>query len=122
MQHYTTLEMPEPPDARAPPPPAAPRGRPARNAPASRLSTVIDAVRTFLADEFEAREVRVTRIAALAGADGGWEAEAEILVPDLAIKTLGLPLTQEVLERRTYAVLVDPSLAIRGYEPLDHGG
>ena len=36
--------------------------------------------------------------------------------------TLGLTLTQEVLELRTYAVQLDQSLTIRGYEPLDHDG
>ena len=85
-------------------------------------ATVSEAVRTFLVSEFQAREVRVTKIAALPGSEAGWEAEAEILVPDLAIMTLGLTLTQEVLELRTYAVQLDQSLTIRSYEPLDHGG
>jgi hypothetical protein len=96
--------------------------RPAKAKPARGLAAVSDAVRFFLTEEFQAREIRVTRIAALPKPDGGWEAEAEILVPDLAIKTLGLALTQEVLERRRYAVLLDETLAVRGYDPLDHDG
>ena len=92
------------------------------HAAAAGLTTVSEAVRTFLVSEFQAREVRVTKIAALPGSEAGWEAEAEILVPDLAIMTLGLTLTQEVLELRTHAVQLDQSLTIRSYEPLDHGG
>jgi hypothetical protein len=104
------------------PPPAQTRGHMTRHGSARGLTAVSDAVRAFLTGEFEAREVRVTRIAALGGSDAGWEAEAEILVPDLAIKTLGLPLTQEVLERRRYAVQLDRSLTVGGYEPIDHDG
>jgi hypothetical protein len=101
--------------------PSAPRGRTARrHDPAAGLAAVGEAVRTFFIKELAAREVRITRIAPSVGAAGGWEAEAEILVPDLAIKTLGLPLTQEVLERRRYAVQMDPSLAATSYEPLDY--
>jgi hypothetical protein len=94
----------------------------ARQAGATGVANVSGAVRAFLAGEFQAREVRVTRIAAVTDPEAGWEAEAEILVPDLAIKTLGLPLTQEVLECRRYAVQLDRLLAVRGYEPLDHDG
>lgn len=111
-------EMSERPETRMPP--SQPRGRAARQPPSGGLSAVSDAVRTFLTSEFQARETRITKIAALAGADGGWEAEAEILVPDLTIKTLGLPLTQEILECRRYIVQLDQSLVVRGYEPLDH--
>jgi hypothetical protein len=100
-----------------------PAGRlPPRHAAAAGLTSVGEAVRTFLVSEFQAREVRVTKIAALPGVGAGWEAEAEILVPDLAIMTLGLTLTQEVLELRTYAVQLDQSLTITSYEPLDHDG
>jgi hypothetical protein len=115
----TKPDASHPPDAAIIAPPR-PHGR-SRQAPAG-ITAVSYAVRMFLTTEFGAREVRVTRIATASGTDAGWEAEAEILVPDLAIKTLGLPLTQEVLERRRYAVQVDPSLAVRGYEPLDHDG
>jgi hypothetical protein len=103
-------------------PPVQTRGHTARHGSARGLAAVSEAVRIFLTSEFQARELRVTRLAALAGPDAGWEAEAEILVPDLAIKTLGLPLTQEVLERRRYAVQLDRSLAVMGYEPIDHDG
>jgi len=88
----------------------------------TRLAAVSDAVRSFLISELHAREVRVTRIAASAETGGGWETEAEILVPDLAIMTLGLTLTQEVLEQRRYVVQLDQSHTVIGYEPLDHDG
>ena len=86
------------------------------------LTAISHTVRNFFADEFQARETRITKIAALAGAEAGWEVEAETLVPDLAIRTLGLPLTQEVLERRRYAVQLNQSHEIVGYEPLDEDG
>ena len=86
------------------------------------LRAVSDAVRAFFTNEFQAREIRITRITAATGPDPGWEAEVEILVPDLAVKTLGLPLSQEVLERCGYVVQLDQSLAVRGYETLGQYG
>jgi hypothetical protein len=110
-----TIDSPEP---RVP----ASRRHTSNHAVAAGLAAVSDAVRSFLISELQAREVRVTRVSALAGDGGGWETEAEILVPDLAIMTLGLTLTQEVLERRTYVVQLDQTHAVIGYEPLDHDG
>ena len=104
--------------ASAPLPPA----RKAKRSPSGGLTAISHTVRNFFAEEFQARETRITKIAALAGAEAGWEVEAETLVPDLAIRTLGLPLTQEVLERRRYLVQLDPSHEITGYEPLDEDG
>lgn len=113
-------EIPEGSEPGLPPP--RPHGRAARHGPSSGLLAAAVAVRHFLASELQARETRVTKIVAADAPDTGWEAEAEILVPDLAIKTLGLPLTQEVLERRRYAVQLDQEFAVRGYELLDDDG
>jgi hypothetical protein len=96
--------------------------KPAHPPAPGRLSAVSEAVRQFLASQLQAREIRLTRIAALPGVEHGWEAEAEILVPDLAIQTLGLPLTQQVLERRGFSVHLDQSLDVIGYESLDDDG
>lgn len=77
------------------------------------------AVRDFLVREFKAREVRITKVAPSADNQQGWYAEAEILVPDLGIKTLGLRLSQEVLERELYAVDLDSEMTVKSYEVLD---
>jgi hypothetical protein len=37
-------------------------------------------------------------------------------VPNLEVKMLGLPLTQEILERERYALELDADLAVRSYE------
>ena len=103
-------------------PPLRPHGRAARHGAPTGLLAAAEAVRHFLASELRAREVSVTKIIVADVPETGWEAEAEILVPDLAIKTLGLPLTQEVLERRRYAVQLDQAFAVRGYELLDDDG
>ncbi len=83
--------------------------------PGGQLVAVREAVRNFLVSECQAREVRVTKIGPLPG-EGGWGAEAEFLMPDLAIKMLGLPLNQEVLEREFCAVELDNVLSVRSYE------
>ncbi len=90
--------------------------KPATN---GRLGAARAAVREFLRNEFKAREVRVTKIGPAAGDPQGWYVEAEILVPDLGIKTLGLPLTQEVLARELCALDLDGEMTVKSYEVLD---
>ncbi len=90
--------------------------RPRRSPPISKLCAARQAVRTFLLRELRAREVRITKIAPSSEGDDGWRAEAEMLVPDLNIKTLGLPLTQEVLEREYCAVALDREMQVKSYE------
>jgi hypothetical protein len=85
----------------------------------TKLALAREVVRRCLLKEFAAREVRMTKIGPSAGEAPGWYAEAEILVPDLGIKTLGLPLTQEVLERELCAVDLDADMAVRSYEVFD---
>jgi hypothetical protein len=101
------------------PPSSPPRERPARPAAATGLVAASDAVRAFFVNELKAHEVRITRIGASTAADAAWEAEAEILVPDMAIMTLGLELTQEVLERQRYSVHLDRALAVTSYGQLE---
>ncbi len=83
----------------------------------SKLSAARAAVREFLASELKAREVRVTKIAPLGHRDG-WRAEALILVPNLEVKMLGLPLTQEVLEQDFYAVELDADMIVTSFQQL----
>lgn len=89
------------------PPPPAPIGK---------VSAARAAVQHFLATELGAREIRITKIAPAEHGAQGWSAEAEILVPNLEIKTLGLPLTQEILEQEYYQVDLDTDLVVRSYE------
>ncbi|VTZ21123.1 conserved hypothetical protein [Methylocella tundrae] len=93
----------------APPPPPPPVGK---------VSAARAAVKQFLESELGARETRITKIAPVEHGALGWSAEAEILVPNLEIKTLGLPLTQEILEQEYYLVELDIDLIVRSYEYL----
>lgn len=84
------------------------------------LAAVHDVVRHFLMAEFDAREIRITKIAPISSDPlRGWTAEAEMLVPDLAMRTLGLPLTQEALERQFCALMLDPEMAVISFELFD---
>ena len=87
--------------------------------PVGRISAARSAVREFLSTELGAREIRITKIAPLNHGSEGWEAEAEILVPNLEVKMLNLPLTQEVFEIEHYAVELAADLSIRSYGPLE---
>ncbi|KAF2990124.1 hypothetical protein OGR47_11580 [Methylocystis sp. MJC1] len=108
------------PNAAPPPPAAAPKAKPAPAAPiGSKLSGARAAIQQFLTTELGARELRITKIAPIRHGDGGWSAEAEILVPNLEVKMLGLPLTQEVLERETYTVELDEDLTVRAYGHIE---
>jgi hypothetical protein len=86
--------------------------------PVSRISAAKSAVQDFLSAELGAREIRITRLAPLNHGAEGWEAEAEILVPNLEVKMLNLPLTQEVFELEQYVVELDPDYSVRSYAPL----
>lgn len=86
---------------------------------ATGLLAVSAAVHDFLVQEFGAKEVRVTKISPAPHGDPGWVAEAEILVPNLAIRALNLDLTQDVMERAGYELHVDATMAVTGFEPID---
>ncbi len=97
----------------------APRMARAAPPPLGKTALARNAVRSFLTSELNAREVRVTKLAP--DGVGGWDAEAAILVPDLNVKRLGLPLTQEILEEDHCALHLDPELAIQSYEFFELG-
>ena len=86
--------------------------------PVGRISAARSAVREFLSTELGAREVRITKMTPCNQGFEGWEAEAEILVPNLEVKMLNLPLTQEVFEIEHYAVELAADLSISSYGPL----
>ena len=83
------------------------------------LATARRAVREFLTSEFQARGIRVTRVCRSPEGADTWHVEAEILVPDLGIKTLGLPLSHEVLEKEYCTLELDPDMTIRSFEIFD---
>lgn len=84
----------------------------------SKVSAARAAVQRFLSTELGAREIRITKIKPLDHGSRGWSAEAEILVPNLEVKMLGLPLTQEVLECERYAIELETDLTVRSYGAL----
>jgi len=87
--------------------------------PASKLHAAREAVQDFLVAEFQAREVRITKIGQSTQDPAGWYAEAEIMVPDFGIMSLGLPLSQEVLERELCAIDLDAEMTVKACEVLD---
>jgi hypothetical protein len=91
-------------------------------APVGGLSAARAAVLKFLSTELGAREVRVTKLTPVDHGSAGWTAEAEILVPNLEMKMLGLPLTQEVLSQETYALELGEDLTVISYEHAGPGG
>jgi len=95
----------------SPPAPIAP-------APLGKLSAARAAVQQFLSTELGAREIRITKIMPANHNTDGWSVEAEILVPNLEVKMLGLPLTQEVLEREHYFLELEADLSVRSYEHI----
>lgn len=100
--------------------PSARRQRAVTPPPAiSKLHAAREAVQDFLINEFQARDVRITKIGPSPDDPQGWYAEAEILVRDLAIMTLGLPLSQEVFERQLCAIDLDSAMTVKSCEVID---
>ena len=123
MEQVTNLGRAE--AAMAPPKPAMPalpvgpqpRAKPAAD---SKLAAARGAVRDFLVSEFRPREIRITKITPSSfEGEAAWHAEAEMLVPNLGLKTLRLPLSQEVLEKEYCAVELDAAMTVKSYELFD---
>lgn len=114
MAPIVTIALPkEPPARRQRVPPLVSKP------PVSKLRAAREAVQDFLVTEFQARDVRITKIGPSTDDPQGWYAEAEILVPDLAIMTLGLPLSQEVFERELCAIDLDGAMTVKSCEVID---
>lgn len=122
-EHKSTSAKAPPPAPKPEPEPAAVLAPAPVLAPASggRISAARAAVQQFLSSELGAREIRITKIAPLDHGSVGWSAEAEILMPNLELKMLGLPLTQEVLELERYMVELETDLSVRSYGHLGVG-
>lgn len=117
MAPIVTIALSKQPPARrqraaTPPPPVS-------KLPVSKLHAAREAVQDFLVTEFQARDVRITKIGPSTDDPQGWYAEAAILVPDLAIMTLGLPLSQEVFERELCAIDLDSAMTVKSCEVID---
>ena len=100
-------------------PPARPRRAVTPPTFTSKLRAAREAVQDFLVAEFQAREVRITKIGPSADDLEGWYVEAEILVSDLGIMTLGLPLSQEVFKRELCAIDLDGEMTVKSCEVLE---
>ncbi|MGB8278019.1 MAG: hypothetical protein WCF20_08860 [Methylovirgula sp.] len=125
--------MPLPYESQTPPRPEAPSedktkvpplGRSTRMTPKTlafgAIAAAHDVIRHFLIAEFGAREIRITKMVPVSpDLLRGWNVEAEMLVPDLAVRTLGLPLTQEVLEKQFCALILDPEMGVISFELFD---
>ncbi len=103
---------------------APPLGRSTRVMPKTlafgAIAAAHDVIRHFLMAEFGATEIRISKMAPISSDPlRGWNVEAEMLVPDLAIRTLGLPLTQEVLEKQFCALTLDPEMGVTSFELFD---
>jgi hypothetical protein len=100
-------------------PPARPRRAVTPPTFVSKLHAAREAVQDFLVAEFQAHEVRITKIGPSADDPQGWYVEAEILVSDLGIMTLGLPLSQEVFKRELCAIDLDGRMTVKSCEVLE---
>jgi hypothetical protein len=85
----------------------------------SKMHATREAVQDFLVAEFQAREVRITKIGPSPDDPPGWYVEAEILVSDLGVMTLGLPLSQEVFQRKLCALDLDGEMTVSACEVLE---
>lgn len=84
------------------------------------LSTIIDAqtaVRDFLEKSLpDVSRVNITKVAKIETADGGWEAEAEVWLPNQTIQSLNIQTQRPVLDQEHYLVRMDNLLNILAYE------
>ena len=79
-----------------------------------------DAVTGFLNKMLpDVRHTNIIKLAILDPEQGGWEAEAEVQVPNATIKALGLPTRKPVLDRQTYLVRLDGEGNVTAYGLTD---
>ena len=71
---------------------------------ANARDAVIDFLNKMLPD---VRHINIIKLALMDPEQGGWEAEAEVQVPNATIKALGLPTRRPVLDRQTYLLRLD---------------
>ncbi|MEW6731762.1 MAG: hypothetical protein AB1489_10575 [Acidobacteriota bacterium] len=82
------------------------------------MSKIEDATKTvtnFLRDALDARYLTITKLLQITSNEASWEAEAEVYLPNSTIKTLGLPVQNEILDCKIYLVQLDSNLSVTAY-------
>lgn len=75
-----------------------------------------DAVIDFLSKMLpDARHTNIIKLALMDPEQGGWEAEAEVCVPNATVKALGLPTRRPVLDRQAYLLRLDGEGNVTAY-------
>ena len=69
----------------------------------------------FLKKQSGVRQVDVTKLVQIDLEKGSWEAEADVYVPNVTIRNLGLPVLKEVLDCQTYLLRLDGQLNVTAY-------
>jgi len=63
--------------------------------------------------------INIIKLALIDPEQGGWEAEAEVCVPNATLKALGLPTRRPVLDRQAYLLRLDDEGNVTAYGPRD---
>ena len=75
-----------------------------------------DAVIDFLSKMLpDVSHINIIKLALMDPEQGGWEAEAEVCVPNATVKALGLPTRRPVLDRQTYLLRLDNEGNVTAY-------
>jgi hypothetical protein len=98
----------------------AERVSPASGAQAERkvlpIGNARDAVIDFLSKMLpDVRHINIIKLALMDPEQGGWEAEAEVQVPNATVKALGLPTRRPVLDLQTYLLRLDNEGNVTAY-------
>ncbi len=77
----------------------------------------------FLKDTLpEVKQVNVSKLAPIDIEKGTWESEADVYLPNAAIKALGLPTQKDVLDCRAYLLRLDSRLKVTAFGLRDSVG
>lgn len=75
-----------------------------------------DAVIDFLSKMLpDVSHINIIKLALMDPEQGGWEAEAEVCVPNATVKALGLPTRRPVLDRQAYLLRLDGEGNVTAY-------
>jgi len=83
---------------------------------ANARDAVIDFLNKMLPD---VRHINIVKLALMDPEQGGWEAEAEVCVPNATVKALGLPTRRPVLDRQAYLLRLDGEGNVTAYGLTD---
>jgi hypothetical protein len=77
---------------------------------------VIDFLNKMVPD---VRHINIIKLALMDPEQGGWEAEAEVQVPNATVKALGLQTRRPVLDRQAYLLRLDAQGKVTTYGLTD---